>query len=89
MAYVGTVSESQRVMNWGIILKYLGHNIQHISGFDSAVANKITRPSYASLNKHNPITTKTQFLSKDIFTTGAVENNEDCLPLYILNLQRE
>jgi hypothetical protein len=37
-----TVSESQRVMRWRLILEEFGPNIQHIAGIDNVVADMLS-----------------------------------------------
>ena len=42
-----------------------------------------------SVEEYEPITSKTQCCANELFTIGKEENNDDCFPLNILNLQRE
>ena len=42
LVYAATLSESQRVMRWQIILEEFGPNIQHIAGFDNNVADMLS-----------------------------------------------
>ena len=49
LVYAATLSESQRVMRWRLILEEFGTNIQHISGVDNMVADTLSRlPSMPS-----------------------------------------
>ena len=44
LVYAATVSESQRVMRWRLILEEFGPNIQHtIAGVDNVVADVLSR----------------------------------------------
>ena len=43
LVYVATLSESQRVMRWRLILKEFGPNIQHISVVDNIVSETLSR----------------------------------------------
>ena len=42
MVYSATMSESQRVIWWQIILEEFGTNIHHISGIDNIVADLLS-----------------------------------------------
>ena len=42
MIYTATLSESQGVMCWRLILKYFGTNIKHISGVDNIVSDTLS-----------------------------------------------
>jgi hypothetical protein len=46
LVYAATVSESQRVMRWRLILEEFGPNIQHIAGIDNVVADMLSRVPY-------------------------------------------
>ena len=49
LVYAATMSESQRVMRWRLILKEFGTNIQHIAGVDNIVSDTLSRlPSIPS-----------------------------------------
>ena len=43
LVHAATVSQSQRVMRWRMILEEFGPDIRHISGEDNAVADAISR----------------------------------------------
>ena len=51
MVYAATLSESQRVMHWRLILKYFEPNIQHIAVFDNIVADTLSRLPYTLVDK--------------------------------------
>ena len=77
MVYAATLSESQRVMRWRLILKYFGPNIQHISGVDNIVSDTLSRLPYRPSDKYKPCTKKAQCCANELFTPVRVENNED------------
>ena len=71
MVYYATMSESQRVMCWKIILKEFGTNIQHISGFYKMIADNLIRmlpvPNYQGINTNR----RDQFHVSKLFETSA------------------
>ena len=64
-------------------------NIQHISGVDSIIADMLSTFTSTSVDKYNPSTMKAQCCANKLVTIGREENNEDCFPLDLLNVQRE
>ena len=78
MVYAVTLSESQRVKRWWLILEEFGPNIQNKSGVDNIVADTLSRLPYISIDKYEPRTRKSQCCVNELFDTGRVENNEDC-----------
>ena len=89
MVYVATLSESQRVMRWRLILKYFGPNTQQVDGVDKIVAAALNILPSKPSNKFKPCTMKSQCCAKEIFVIGGVENNEGFFPLNVLIVQRE
>ena len=89
MVYATTLSGSQRVMLWRLILKYFGPNIQHISRVDNIVADALSRLTYMVINKYKPCTRKAHCRANELFAIGRVENNEDCFPLNLLVVKIE
>ena len=87
MVYAATLSESQKVMRWRLILEDFGPNTQQIDGVDKILAAKISRLLSTPSNKYKPCTMKSQCCEKEIFAIGEVENNEDFFPLNILIVQ--
>ena len=51
LVYATTLSESQRVMLWILILKEFGPNIQHIAVVDNIVADTLSRLPSTPCNK--------------------------------------
>ena len=88
LVYATTLSKSQILMRWGLIIEYFGTNIQHISVVGNIVADTLSRIPYTSVNMYEPITIKAQCLAKTLFATGRVESIEDCFPQDIFNVQR-
>ena len=84
-----TLSESQRVMHWGLILEEFGPNIQNIAVVYSIVADTLSRFPSTPSNKYESCTRKYQCHAKKLFVLGRVENNDDCFPLNILIVQTE
>ena len=58
--YAENQSESQWEMNWRLILEEFGPNIYHIAVVDNILADKLSRLTYMSLEKYDPITMKAQ-----------------------------
>jgi len=56
LVYAATLSESQRVMRWRLILEEFGPNIQHIAGVDNIVAGMLSRLPSANNGKSIPST---------------------------------
>ena len=88
MVYAATLSESQRLMRWGLILKEFGSNTQHIAGVDNIVSDTLSIFPSTSSEKYKPCTKKSQCHVNGLFTIGRVENNKDCFPLNLLIVQR-
>ena len=90
MVYVATLSESQKVMLWRLIIKEFGPNIQHIAVVENIVADTLSRLPSTPSNKYNPCTRKVQYCTNESFTLGRIENNEDPPPrLNLLIFKRE
>ena len=88
LVYAATLSESQRVMRWRLILEEFGPNIQHIAGVDNIVANTLSRlPSTPSDNNY-PCTRKAQCRANYLFAIVREENNDNPPPLNLIIAQR-
>ena len=72
MFYAETLSESQRVMRWWIILKYFRPNIQHISGVDNIVSGTLSRLPSTTRDKYQSCTRKYQCRANELFVIGRV-----------------
>ena len=88
MFYAATLSESQRVMRWQLILEEFGPNIQHISGVDNIVTDTLIRLPYTSINKYEPRTRKAQFCVNELLAIFRIENNKYSLPLNLFIVKR-
>ena len=89
LVYATNLSESQRVMNWWLIIEEFGPNIQNIAGVENIVSDKLIRLPPTSFNKHKPSTSNYQCCANKLFVIDRVEKNDYCFPLNILNLKRE
>ena len=87
--YSATLSESQRVVLWRLILEEFGPNIQHIAVVVKIVSDTLSRLPYTPRNKYNPYTRKVQFRANKLFAIDRVENNEDCFPINLLIVKIE
>ena len=52
MVYATTLSESQRVMRWQLIIKNIGPNIQHMVGVYNTVSDRLSRLPSTSVDKY-------------------------------------
>ena len=89
LVYDANLCEYQRVMRWRIIIEEFETNIQHISGVDNIVADKLSILPYTPSNKYESCTRKSKCCANKLFALGRVENNDDCFPLNILIVQIE
>ena len=67
MVYALTLSESQRVMLWQLIIEDLRTNIQHIAGVDNIVSYTLSKLPSTSVDKYNPSTIKTRCRANELF----------------------
>ena len=51
LVHAATISQSQRVMRWRLILEEFGPDIQHIKGEDNVVADAISRLPKSEINE--------------------------------------
>ena len=83
LVYAVTLSGSQRVMRWRLILGEFGPNIQHIAGVENIVADTLSRFPSTSSKNYDPFTRKVQCCANELSTIFRVENSEDCFPINI------
>ena len=81
LVYATTLSESQRVMLWILILKDFGPNIHHIFVVDNIVADTLSIFSSTHSNRYNTCTRKAQYRANQSFALGNIEINKDPPPL--------
>ena len=86
--YAATLSESQRVMRWRLILKDFGLNIHNIARVDNIVADTIIRLTSMPSDKYETCTRKSQCCANDLFAIVRVVINEDCILLNLLIVLR-
>ena len=89
LVHDATLSEYQRVMHWQLILKEFGPNIQHISLVDNIVANMLRIFLSTPSDKYEPCKRKDRCRANKLFALFRIENNEYCVQLNILIVQRE
>ena len=82
MFYVVTLSESQKVMRWRLIIEYFGSNIHHIAGVDNIVSETISRLPYMRSNMYKPCTRKSQCHANELFAIGRLEKTI----IFLLNI---
>ena len=85
--YDATLSESQWVIHWRLIIKEFGPNIQHIAGFENIVAGTISKIPYTSVDKYEHITMKSQCCTNKLFIIVRDEK-WGVFPRDLLNVQR-
>ena len=56
LVHAATVSQSQRVMRWRMILEEFGPDIRHIAGIDNVVADAISRLPTTATDQSEPRT---------------------------------
>ena len=76
LVYAATLSESQRLVLWILILEEFGPNIQHIYVVENIVADTLSILPSMHSNKYNPCTRKAQYRANESFALGGIENNE-------------
>ena len=79
LVYAATLSESQHVMRWCLILKEFGPNIQHIPGVDNIVADTLSRLPSANTNREDDSTESLRRTNKLFVTNG--QATDDSFPL--------
>ena len=93
LVYTATLSESQRVMRWRLILEEFGPNIQHIAGEDNIVADGLSRLPTTKTDEKK-LCTDDWHLAKQFFATAREKQRQDPteefgFPLAISLVQRE
>ena len=69
MIYAATLSESQIVMLWKLILGDLVPNIQHTSGVGKIVSDMLSRFPSTTVNQYETITNGDTSRANELFTT--------------------
>ena len=92
LVHAATVSQSQRVMRWRMILEEFGPDIRHISGEDNIVADAISRIPTTAIDQNRKSTEfedqeNGKFLTKS--SEFLVLQNEERFPLDIPLVQKE
>ena len=75
LVYATNLSESQRVIQWRLIIGAFGPNIQHIAGVKNMVADTLSRFPSTPSKKYEPCTRNDQCHANELFTIGRVVND--------------
>ena len=80
LVYEATLSESQRVMRWWLLLKEFGPHIHHIAGIDNIVANTLSRLKCTNVEKdENDVLTKIKL--QDLYVNTPIQSIQADFPL--------
>lgn len=84
LVHAATLSQSQRVMRWRLILEEFGPDIQHISGEDNIVADAISRLPTTTNEDQNEQSTEAQGSSSEMLAEMemfVLDDDEEAFPL--------
>jgi uncharacterized protein YlaN (UPF0358 family) len=88
--HVATMSQSQRVMRWRLILEEFGPDIRHISGEDNVVADAISRLPTATQDQiENCTDTQDPWGENDITAEAFILDDNETFPLQLSLVQKE
>ena len=87
LVYAATLNESQQVIQWCLILKAFGPNIQHIAGIDNIVADTLSHLPSANTDQEDDSTESLRGMNKLFMTNGEATNNS--FPLKLSTILRE
>jgi hypothetical protein len=87
LVYAATLSESQRVMRWRLILEEFGPNIQHIPGIDNIVADTLSRFPSANYERHDT-STDSLVRANEFFAFNDIDI-DDGYPLTLFTVQQD
>jgi hypothetical protein len=87
--HAATVSESQCVMRWCLLLEEYRPDIRHISGVENVVADAISRLPMAQNDENESSTVKRiQRQMNEMFNLEQDESNDNGFPLQLSEVQR-
>jgi hypothetical protein len=89
LVYAATVSESQRVMRWRLILEEFGPNIQHIAGIDNVVVDMLSCVPSANSDQDELEPSTAQCHANKIFAIEKDTTNNDGFPLMLIRVFNE
>ena len=72
LSYVATLSESQRVIFWRLIIKEFGINIRHIAVVDNIVDDTLSRLPSRPSDKYEPCTSNSQCHANELFALSRI-----------------
>ena len=87
LVYAATLSESQRVMRWRLILEEFGPNIQHIAGVDNTVADTLSHLPSTNCDEQTQSTDRESHHANELFAIN--EPNAAAFPLTLVLVQVE
>ena len=64
LAYKATLSESQRVMRWRLILEEFGPHIHHVAGVENIIANTLSRVKSSNVEEDKDESPKKRMLQE-------------------------
>ena len=89
LVHAATMSQSQRVMRWRLILEEYGPDIMHIKGEDNIVADAISRLPTANNDQREPCTEAQDQLSKTLTEREMlILEDDEPFPLNLSQVQR-
>ena len=83
LVHSATQSEYKTVMHWKLVLREFGINMHQIAGFNSIVADTLSRFLYTNINKDELITSRDICCVNNQFSTRAEQTIGDGYPLYL------
>ena len=80
LVYKATLSESQRVMQWRLLLEEFRPHIHHIAGVDNIVANTLSRVKSSNIGKDEDESSKNQML-QELYAATKIQSIQAEFPL--------